>query len=301
MNTSREPGSVEPEVLAYYRRNWERIVHCYDTDSEGYPIDPAWYRRRLYNEFLDREAPQHVLDVGCGAGQTVFDVLSRGAQGEGIEPVPELVAAGQALLESNGHPPGAIRQGDLSDLPNVPAASYDCVALLSVLPAIPFAAWETAHKNIAACIRPGGWMVAAYRNQLFDLYTFNSITLDFYNEVLWDRSAIGRDPDEDALNGLRSLITHPDEPGRFHTSAPDKAFGRLERPKSNPLTLARYLAPFGLKVERIRFCHFHFVPPLLDAQVKDLKSANHQLELTLSDDWRGNFMAAMAFVEARRV
>jgi len=128
----------------------------------------------------------------------------------------------------------------------------------------------------------------------------NSITLDFYNDVLWDRGVMGREPGVDALEGLRSLISHPDEPGRFHTNSPDKAFGRLERPKSNPLTLPAYLSQFGLKVERIRFCHYHFVPPLLDRRVTNLKAANHHLELALADDWCGHFMAAMTFVEARR-
>jgi len=298
--TSRPPASVELEVLAYYRRNWDRIVRCYDLDAHGYPIDPAWYRRRLYREFLDREKPKRVFDVGCGAGDTVMDVLERGQQGYGIEPVPELVEAGRDLLRRKGHDPERIRQGDLSHLAERPAELYDCVSLLSVLPAIPLDAWEAAHTNIASNIRPGGWFVAAYRNHLFDLYTFNSFTMEFYDATLWEPEACAGLRNESTLAALKSLVRHPDVPGAFHTNSPDKAFGRLQRPKSNPLMLPAYLARFGLRVERTRFCHFHCVPPLLNERIAGVQDINHRMELSLADDWRGNFMAAMVMIEARK-
>ena len=41
------------DVLNYYSNNWERIANCYDLDDRGLPVDPAWYRRRLYNQFLE--------------------------------------------------------------------------------------------------------------------------------------------------------------------------------------------------------------------------------------------------------
>ena len=295
----RPPASVNPDVLSYYQRNWKQLVDAYGLDPQGYPVDPAWYRRRLYNDFLDRVQPETVLDVGCGAGQTVVDVLARGRQGFGIEPVPELVEAARSLLRENGHDPAHVRQGDLSTLANS-GETYDCLSLLSVLTAVPFGDWEAAHTNIAASLKPGGWFFAAYRNQLFDLYTFNSFTVEFYDRVLWEPEACRPVRDDGATEELKSLVTHPDLPGPFHTNSPDKMFGRLERPKSNPLTLPAYLAGFGLDVERTRFYNFHCVPPLLNDRVADIKKVNHQMELTMSDDWRGNVMAAMVVVEARK-
>lgn len=299
-NSNRSPASVEPEVLAYYQRNAERIIRCYDLGADGLPIDPAWYRRRLYNQFLDREKPHRVLDVGSGAGQTVLDVRARGGDGYGIEPTPALVEAAQRLMEEHGHSRDNIRQGDLSSLANLELQPFDAIALLSVLPAIPREAWFAAHTNIVRNLKPGGVFVAAYRNQLFDLYTFNSFTIDFYDGVLWDTAATPGLASEATVAKLKTLVSNPDVPGAFHTNSPDKAFGRLQRPKSNPFTLPAYLSKFGLQVERMRFCHFHCVPPLMQDAVPEFYRVNHEMELELADDWRGNFMAAMVFVEARK-
>ena len=42
------------DVLTYYHNNWDKIANCYNLDKDNIPIDPAWYRRRLYNNFLDK-------------------------------------------------------------------------------------------------------------------------------------------------------------------------------------------------------------------------------------------------------
>jgi SAM-dependent methyltransferase len=299
--STRIAGSVEPDVLAYYERNWKRIVQCYDLDADGLPIDPAWYRRRLYNEFLDRERPTRVLDVGCGGGQTVLDAYRRGLTCHGVEPVGPLRDAARKLLHDNGVDDSNIHDGDLSTIGVDARAAYDCVSLLSVLPAIPFSEWNTAHRAITANVRPGGYFIAAYRNHLFDLYTFNSFTVEFYGTALWETAAAAPLRTDRVVGALKGLVTHPDVPGPFHTDSPDKSFGRLERPKSNPLTLPAYLRTFGLQVERLRFCHFHCVPPLLQDEVADFRRINHEMELTLADDWRGHIMAAMVFVEARKL
>ena len=66
------------EVLNYYSNNWNEIANCYDLDDNGFPLDPAWYRRRLYNLFLEKYNPKSVLDIGCGGGWTVLDSLKLG-------------------------------------------------------------------------------------------------------------------------------------------------------------------------------------------------------------------------------
>ena len=44
------------DVLTYYHNNWDKIANCYNLDKDNIPIDPAWYRRRLYNNFLDKDS-----------------------------------------------------------------------------------------------------------------------------------------------------------------------------------------------------------------------------------------------------
>lgn len=294
---TKKTTATSEEVLQYYSKNWTAIAGCYELDDKGLPVDPAWYRRRLYNEFLARTRPASVLDIGCGGGWTVLDALVHGLDARGIEPVAELKAAGSELLRQHGHDPQRIKQDDLASLAAYPPQAYHCAALLSVLPHVSSASWDDAHRDITRILRPGGYFVAAYRNTLFDLYTFNSITMEFYDQTLW--AGVSCDSsDTERLEKLKSLITNPDLPGPYHTNAADRSFGRLSREKSNPLTMPAYLRQFGLQTQRVRFYNFHCMPPLVKDAVKDYRLGNHKLDLTLSDDWRGHFMAAMFVIEA---
>lgn len=297
MNPKRPTGTSE-DVLTYYSRNWDKIANCYALDERGLPPDPAWYRRRLYQEFAGRTRPNSLLDIGCGGGWTVLDALELGLNARGIEPVAELAGFGQKLLQERGHDPKRIAQDDLASCAVMPANSEDCIALLSVLPHVPRANWDQVHRDMARLLRPGGRFTAAYRNELFDLYTFNSLTLEFYDRTLWDNPACSALRTNEQLARLKGLVTNPDQPGPYFTAAKDKSFGNLDRMKSNPLTMPAYFKQFGLTVERIRFYHFHCVPPLLAKDLPEFRTINHQLELTMSDDWRGHFMAAMFVVEA---
>lgn len=294
------PSATGDNVLEYYARNWESIANCYALDEKGLPIDPAWYRRRLYNEFLRRHRPGSILDIGCGGGWTVLDALDLGLDARGIEPVAELKAHGCALLGAHAHDPSRIEQGDLAKLATLPSDSVDCIALLSVLPLVPRESWDDVHEDIARVLRPGGRLITAYRNQLFDLYTFNSFTMEFYDRELWGCEPCGPLRTDQQLARLKGLVVNPDVPGPYFTVSTDKSFGHFDRQKSNPLTMPAYLAGRGLRVERTSFYHFHCVPPLLADAVDTYRTINHQLELTMADDWRGTFMAAMFVVDATR-
>jgi len=301
MNSRSTGGTgTSDDVLEYYSRNWDKIANCYTLDEQGLPIDPAWYRRQLYKEFLQRTKPETVLDVGCGGGWTVLDALEFGIDARGIEPVAELKEFGSNLLEKHGHDSNRIKQDDLSVLSDQPSESLDCIAFLSVLPHVPRERWDDVHREISRVLRPGGRLIAAYRNELFDLYTFNSFTIEFFDKTLWGCEPCTQLRTDKNLSLLKSLVTKPDVPGPYFTVSKDKSFGQMERMKSNPLSVPSYLSQFGLKSEKTRHYHFHSAPPLLADDIDNFRDINHQLELTMSDDWRGNFMAAMFLVEAVR-
>lgn len=288
------------DVLSYYSRNWEKIAGCYDLDSAGLPVDPAFYRRRLYRDFLERVKPGSVLDIGCGGGWTVLDALELKVNARGIEPVAELQKYGKELLARNGHLQERISKEDLSILREMPNGKEECIALLSVLPHVPHDDWDSVHSNISRTLMPGGKFFAAYRNSLFDLYTFNSLTLEFYDRGLWSTDASKDLHTDKILTHLKGLITNPDLPGQYHTMAVDKSFGELQRVKSNPLTIGAYLSRFGMRLDKIRFYHYHCAPPLMMHEIPNYKKINDQMEKQLSDDWRGHFMCAMFVVEVTK-
>jgi SAM-dependent methyltransferase len=289
------------EVLEYYSKNWDKIANCYKLDEEGYPVDPAWYRRRLYQQFLKENKPTSVLDIGCGGGWTVLDALQLGIKARGIEPVKELKEFGCDLMEKNGFDRSCIQQDDLSVLASLPDASEDCIALLSVIPHVPSENWNKVHNDIVRVLKPGGKLIVAYRNELFDFFTFNSITLEFYDRTLWDKKEFTSLNNTETIDLLKGLITHPDLPGKYFTAAEDQSFGKLERKKSNPLTIKDFLLNYGLLWESSQFYNFHCVPPLMQEKVKNLKKINYDAGLNLVNDWRGYFMCPMFLVTASKI
>jgi 2-polyprenyl-3-methyl-5-hydroxy-6-metoxy-1,4-benzoquinol methylase len=297
MESSSNTGTSK-EVIEYYSKNWDKIANCYSLDQDNLPIDPAFYRRRLYNEFLENAKPKSVLDIGCGGGWTVLDALKKGVNATGLEPIKELKEFGNRLLYENGFDPNCITQNDLASLSKHSPESQDCIALLSVLPHVPNEQWSDIHKIISSTLKKGGYFVAAYRNELFDLYTFNSITMEFYDNSLLNNPACNSLRTQDTIDLLKGLITNPNVPGPYFTAAKDSSFGKLERIKSNPMTMPNFLEKFGFKVDRIRFYNFHCVPPILSNKLKDFKRINHEMELSMADDWRAYFMSAMFFLIA---
>ena len=149
----------------------------------------------------------------------------------------------------------------------------------------------------------------SFKNALFDCKTIkpisreslNSITLDFYKDRIWESEEFNRiSNDPNVLEAFKSLINNPDIPGKFHTNVEDKSFGKLDRFKTNPLTVDSFLSSYGFKWLESNFYHFHAVPPLISDKVKDLKKINHFLELNFSSDWRANFMCPMYLVIAEK-
>ena len=139
--------------------------------------------------------------------------------------------------------------------------------------------------------------MVAYRNELFDFFTFNSITLNFYKNTIWNNKELSSiNNDNKVLEALKNLVTNSNVPGEFHTNSSDKSFGKLKRFKTNPMTIKSFLAKYNLNWLESNFYHFHCVPPLISDKVKDLKKINHKMELNHSNDWRAQFMCPMYLV-----
>ena len=277
------------------------IAGCYDLDSDGYPLDSAWYRRRIYNLILEECGPNTVLDIGCGGGQTILDALERDIDVIGVEPIEKLADFGRNKLISEGYSGSKILLGDASAISKFDEESFDAVAMLSVIPHVPKKDWESLHKEIFRVLKPGGIAIIAYRNELFDLFTANRFTHLFmmnnffshgsYTEL--ERSAIATE--------LNSFIPFYETPSLNHTESNDKSFGDLDRPKSNPLNQSSYLANFCLNLSSMYYCNFHpILPNMKHRDSKSLRKIKYDMELDWFNEWQGMFMSSMFVTVSRK-
>jgi len=103
-------------------------------------------RNRKYVGYLDYEGDGRLLDFGCGIGRYVARMAAAGWKAEGIDLVPEAVAAGRkaGLMIHQGTLPGAA----------LPTDYYDLVTLWHALEHVPSP--KATLKAIRPLLMPGG-------------------------------------------------------------------------------------------------------------------------------------------------
>jgi len=106
---------------------------------------------------LSRLTGPDVLEVGCGIGTLMGDMLERGYHARAIDRSPQMVAATRRELRRRGMPvaPDTVRQASVQALPFA-EASFDTV--VSTFPT-DYIADQAALREIARVLRPGGRLV----------------------------------------------------------------------------------------------------------------------------------------------
>jgi arsenite methyltransferase len=114
-------------------------------------------RRRLVHGALDAQHGERLLDVGCGPGFYVTELLERvGPAGwiTGIDTAPAMLAV--AVKRSEGHPNVTFRQAGATEVP-AEDGEFDAVLSVQVLEYVPDVARALA--EIHRVLRPGGRVV----------------------------------------------------------------------------------------------------------------------------------------------
>jgi SAM-dependent methyltransferase len=209
---------------------WERLHARDGLDAVGQSGMPANFNRWLYSgtaarldQFVRRHdlRPQTVLDVGSGTGYWVAWWADRGVQQvDGCDLVPV------AVDRLRDRFPGTFEVLDVGTA--APSGTYDLVSILNVLLHITDEErFRTALRNLAAAVRPGGYLLmiepiqsgAGYRVSYPEGASSLARPLPAYVDPLIDAglevvalegaTAIGADPIEAsngaALAGWRAL------------------------------------------------------------------------------------------------
>ena len=288
------------KLIAWYDRHAERYdEESFVQDDQRYGGDV--YRIELVARLLDTLRPKRVLDIGCGTAEPMLRFLKAGHDARGFDLSPGMIGQAKRKLASSGFPEGLAEVGDLLDPKTVgrfQPEEFDAVIANGVFPYIDDDA--TGHAHIAKLLAPGGWYLGAYVNQLFDMFTLNRFTMDFHHRHFIDPLPVTDEVKAALREGVRSLLSRPDEPRSIPDGARDEIFVRSH----NPLALGPELERHGLVQEQMFFYKFHAFPPLLKGLSEDVRRAfmeqSRAYELERAADWRGYFLASTFLVVARK-
>lgn len=142
-------------------------------ELRGKPLD-----RAFLDAFAERCGDGAIVEIGCGPGQVARYLAERGANVEGLDLSPEMIAEAHAA-----HPGLSFRVGDMFALPFADASVRGIVAFYAIVHT-PTAELATAFRDWARVLAPGGLVAIAFHvggetvhiEELFGATT----SLDFY-------------------------------------------------------------------------------------------------------------------------
>jgi len=282
----------------YYDQNAHNYSNSYNLSGENYPAN--YYRLEVVKIIIEKfKIRCKVLDAGCGAGELLsylcmneFDAtgcdLSEGMLGVAKETV--FKASGKKI---------PFFQTNLNDLSMFKDNSFDHVFCLGVLPYIPESEEAICYRELSRILKPGGFLIGAHENELFDMFTFNRYTMRFFERNIYP--VLEKNNTDLSLNEcknmLKELIPNYEKPINKNPSksARDIIFLKPE----NPLVLPEKLKEFGFTHQERHFYHFHALPPLIRNGNDQLIELSKTLEIESSQCWQGLFMAS-TFIEVSK-
>ncbi|MCX8045014.1 MAG: methyltransferase domain-containing protein [Desulfobacterota bacterium] len=253
-------------------RYWSERANAYNEQ-----IDGPYHRHRLavIHRLLEAVALDGTfcVDFGCGDGVMLEFLVARGACVFGCDPVAEMVAAAQRRIGNKG----AVVRGGVDALARIKPRSVDCVLALNVLAYLTAAEEQTFYREAARILKPGAALVVTHSNELFDMYTLNRLTVDFYARHFCGEGSADR---------IASLLTHPQIPERIVFNV-----------RENPLSYAHKLAEFGFREDQQEFMNLHPLPPLLmdpeGFRNIDAREYAPTLDWPEQERWKLMFMCSM--------
>lgn len=195
-------------------------------------------------------AGKRVLDFGSGDG-VMLSWFPKASEVIGIEPDPSLFSLAREAL-----PAANLLQGSVEQLRAIDSRSVDLFLCFNVAAYFTSEEESVFYEELGRCMAPGGSFMITHSNSLFDMFTFNAFTVEFF------RDHFGAD--------VSTLLTNPEVPQRITYNV-----------RENPLAYRFKLARFGLQEVRQEFIHYHPVPPLLGSA----KAYRNTLEVAEDARW----------------
>lgn len=216
------------------------------------------------------------LDFGCGDGVFAERLLVDGARVTGVDVDPVMVKAAQNRLESKW-PEAKLVRGGVEAMEHLPDASFDFLFALDVLAYLNADEEEIFYRQAQRLLRPGGALIVTHSNELFDTFTFNRYTVNFFKKHF---SLPGTECD------ISALLADPNRPERFVFSV-----------RENPLAYRHKLKKYGFIETRQEFAILHSLPPLLTPTIDfdDINSRTYPetTDWPESERWKLMFMCSI--------
>lgn len=166
------------------RESWEETARIYSANLES-----EYHKHRLavIHGLIPQElfaSGRRVFDFGCGDAVLFPLFLEAGAHIEGIDITTEMIALARKRLTERGYDENLVRVSDVNYLRQIESASLDALFSFNVLAYLTDYEEKLFYQEASRIIRPYGYLVVTHSNELFDMFSFNRYTLEFFKRYL---------------------------------------------------------------------------------------------------------------------
>lgn len=220
------------------------------SDSYGGSLSNDYHRHRLtvIEALIPRELlvpGRRVFDFGCGDAVHFPMFLEAGAEIAGLDISEEMIGLGRMRLRTIGYAENLIRVATVEALKELETQSLDGLLSFNVLAYLTNDEERLFYEQASRAVKPGGYLIVTHSNELFDMFSLNRYTAEFFMNNLIGDEASGCD--------VASLLSASD--------TPEQAVSYNVR--ENPLSYRFKLRQFGFAEEYQEFINLHSCPPPL--------------------------------------
>lgn len=222
---------------------WEQLASNYAdellNEYHKHRLEVIW--NLIPEELLSQG--KNIFDFGCGDAIMLSPFLEVGAQVKGIDISPEMIAIAKKRLTNGGYDADLAQVGDVTDLKELETFSLDALFCFNVLAYLTDIEERVFYEEAGRIIKPGGYLVVTHSNQLFDMFSLNSYTLNFFKENLVK---------EEYQSHINDLFK------KIDASETAKASYNV---RENPLCYKHKLQKYGFSEIRQEYINLHDAPP----------------------------------------
>lgn len=284
---------MKSRTKKYYDQEAQNYKNMYEKNYKKYPMNLI--RLQIITERLKQNKINSILDVGCGSCTPMIKLLKKGFDVKGCDYSKNMIRIGKEELRAEGFDPKLIVHADLEKDKNLPNGKFDAILALGVFPHL-----RNELKSLQILkkrLKSNGKIFIEFRNELFDLFSVNSYSVDFFLNKMIKLDSLPLKIRKDVIKFYSNLFK-VDKPKKQKSGK--LSYYDIDARGRNPLTIKSKLFEIaGFTVDKIHFYHFHVLPPIYEQRFpKEFRQLS--LKLEKKDDWRGYFLSSAFVVEATK-
>lgn len=261
---------IVADLTDFFDKNVERYLDgCY-YGKQRYPSNTI--RKNIIVDFVGRYFKKNrpsirILDLGCGAGNIMVELLDKGYAVEGVDPSTGMLKHCRAALSARGYDDGLARLGDAYDLSSFPGGRFDGIVCAGVLGYLP--RHDLVFAQMRRVLKPGGILICDMVNRLFDLFTLNKHTVAFLDHVFLAQRL--SDDIRSSVSQELARRLQVEEPYEIQKSFKGSEIESKEVDIDyHTLNYEQKFASLGWRMRDIRYYHKHPIPTIFEKRYPDL-------------------------------